>query len=156
MREIGIAFEETFNVEAEVGPPIVIGQGSGVGRRQLVPILSGKVTGPGGVKGVILPGGVDSQIIRPDGRCELSARYGIRMEDGASIYIENNGIRTVPPEYAEDVLAGRFVDPGLYYFRTVPRFETYSETYRWLCNFIFVCSALRLPDSVLLKYYRCA
>jgi hypothetical protein len=130
-----------------------VGQDEVVGRRQLIPILSGEVIG-NGFKGKVLPGGIDSQIIRPDGKCELSARYAIQLEDGAAIYIENNGIRTVPAEYAEAVKAGKFVAPELYYFRTVPIFEVYDERYKWLMNHLSICSATRLPDKVLLKFYK--
>ncbi|WP_462409482.1 DUF3237 domain-containing protein [Neobacillus sp. Marseille-QA0830] len=148
-----LGYEHVFSIEIEVGHPIVVGQDEVVGRRQLIPILSGKVSGRD-IKGTVLPGGIDSQIIRPDGKCELSARYAIQLEDGASIYIENNGIRTVPSEYVEDVKAGKFVDPELYYFRTVPQLEVYDEKYRWMMDCIFICYAKRLPDKVLLKFYK--
>ncbi|NTW71764.1 MAG: DUF3237 domain-containing protein [Eubacteriaceae bacterium] len=151
IKEIG--YEEVFSIKVTVDKPIVVGQDEIVGRRQLIPILSGEVTGKD-FNGKVLPGGVDSQIIRPDGRCELSARYAIQLDDGAGIYIENNGIRTVPPEYVADVKAGKFIDPELYYFRTVPTFETYSEKYQWLMNSVFVCSATRLPEHVLIKFYK--
>jgi len=105
-------------------------------------------------KGKVIPGGIDSQIIRPDGKCELSARYAIQLDDGATIYIENNGIRTVSEKYVEDVKAGKFVDPNNYYFRTVPTFETYEKKYKWMMNCIFVCYATRLPENVLLKFYK--
>jgi Protein of unknown function (DUF3237). len=145
--------EEVFSIEVKVDKPIVVGQDEVVGRRQLIPILSGEVKGDK-FKGVVLPGGVDSQIIRPDGKCELSARYGIKLEDGATIYIENNGIRTVPDEYIEAVKKGEFVDPNVYYFRTVPTFEVYDEKYRWMMKHLFICSATRLVDKVLLKFYK--
>jgi len=147
-KEIGI--EEVFSIAIVVDKPILVGQDDAVGRRQLIPILSGEVTG-NDFKGKVLPGGVDSQIVRPDGRCELSARYAIQLDDGATIYIENNGIRTVPVEYIEDVKAGKFVDPNVYYFRTIPSFETYNEKYKWMMNHVFVCYATRLPENVLLK-----
>ena len=150
-KEIGC--EEVFSITIVVDKPILIGQDDLVGRRQLIPILSGEVNG-NGFKGKVLPGGIDSQIIRPDGKCELSARYAIELDDGATIYIENNGIRTVPTEYIEDVKAGKFVDPKVYYFRTVPSFETYTEKYKWMMNQIFVCYATRLPENVLLKFYK--
>ena len=72
----------------------------------------------------------------------------------ATIYIENNGIRTVPDEYVEDVKVGKFVDPSVYYFRTVPTFETYDKKYKWMMNCIFICCATRLPENVLLKFYK--
>ena len=148
-----IGYEEIFTVEVAVDKPILVGQDNVVGRRQLIPILSGKVSGKD-FNGKVLPGGIDSQVIRPDGKCELSARYAIQLEDGAAIYIENNGIRTVPKEYVEAVKQGKFVDPNAYYFRTVPTFETYDEKYKWMMNSIFVCSAARLPETVLIKFYK--
>lgn len=151
IRKLGV--EEIFSIDVVVDKPILIGQDGIEGRRQLIPILSGKVTG-NGFNGKVLPGGIDSQIIRPDGKCELSARYSILLDDGASIYIENNGIRTVSIEHVKDVIEGKFVDPSLYYFVTVPKFETYDEKYKWMMDFIFICSATRLPESVLLKFYR--
>jgi hypothetical protein len=153
MDNTSVKFEELFDILIEVDTPIVVGQDEIVGRRQLIPILSGSVTG-NGFNGKILPGGIDSQIIRPDGKCELSARYAIKLDDGATIYIENNGIRTVPPKYVEAVKKGEFVDPKVYYFRTIPTFEVYDEKYRWLMNYTFFCSARRLPKNVLLKFYK--
>ncbi|QAA35054.1 DUF3237 domain-containing protein [Clostridium manihotivorum] len=146
-------YEEVFSITIAVDKPIVVGQDEVVGRRQLIPILSGEVSG-NGFKGKVLPGGIDSQIIRPDGKCELSARYAIELEDGATIYIENNGVRTVPPEYVDAVKSGKFVDPNAYYFRTIPIFETYTEKYKWMMDHIFVCYATRLPENVLLKFYK--
>lgn len=150
-KEVGL--EEIFSIEIKVDKPIVVGQDDIVGRRQLIPIISGEVRGKD-FNGKVLPGGIDSQIIRPDGKCELSARYAIQLDDGAAIYIENNGIRTVPAEYVEDVKQGKFVDPSVYYFRTVPTFETYNPKYKWLMDYIFVCYATRLPENVLLKFYK--
>jgi hypothetical protein len=146
-------YEEIFSITITVDKPIVVGQDDIVGRRQLIPILSGEVSGKN-FKGKVLPGGIDSQIIRPDGKCELSARYAIELEDGATIYIENNGVRTVPHEYIDAVKSGKFVDPNAYYFRTIPTFETYTKKYKWMMDHIFVCYATRLPENVLLKFYK--
>jgi hypothetical protein len=147
-------YEEVFSISIKVDKPIVVGQDEIVGRRQLIQILSGEVIG-NGFNGKVLPGGVDSQIIRPDGKCELSARYAIVLDDGETIYIENNGIRTVPDEYVNDVKDGKFIDPSVYYFCTTPKFEVYSMKYRWMLTYLFVCYAVRFPDRVLLKFYKC-
>jgi len=150
---IKIGYIEVFSILIVVDKPILVGQDAIVGRRQLIPILSGVVNGLD-FKGKVLPGGIDSQIIRPDGKCELSARYAIKLDDGATIYIENNGIRTVPLKYVEDVKAGKFVDSSVYYFRTIPIFETYNDKYKWMMNNLFVCYATRLPENVLLTFYK--
>lgn len=145
--------QEVFSVLIEVGQPIFVGQDEHVGRRQLIPILSGEVKGPD-FNGTVLPGGVDSQIIRPDGKCELSARYAIQLNNGATIYIENNGVRTVPLEYVEAIKKGEFIDPELYYFRTVPIFEVYHPKYNWMMNHVFICYAKRRSKQVELRFYK--
>lgn len=141
-----------FEIRVKVGPPILVGQDATTGRRQLIPILSGELVGDS-FRGTVLPGGVDSQVIRPDGTCELSARYGIELDDGSRIYVENNGIRTVPAEWVSSVVAGGFVDPSLYYFKTVPRFEVFDEKHQWLTKRLVICSAEREPAWVSLRFY---
>lgn len=152
-----INMKELFTISVEVGKPIVVGQDSVTGRRQLIPIISGEVTGVDiegdSFCGEVLPGGVDSQIIRTDGKCELSARYAVRLENGQSLYIENNGIRNVPKEYVQDVLQGRFVDPSLYYFATTPTFEVYCEELEWLTHHVLVCKAIREEEAVKITYF---
>ena len=146
-----------FTVECTAEKPIVVGQDRVNGRRQLIVCPTGTVTGhdPYGneFSGQMLGGAIDSQIIRPNGRCDLSARYAVRLDDGRSFYIQNDGMRTVPPEYAERVFNGEFVDPSLYYFVTTPKLEVYDESLRWMENHVFVCLAERMPSTVKIKYY---
>ena len=121
------SLKHSFLVKVVAEKPVVIGQDNIAGRRQLIPCPTGEFFGDDGTHGTVI-GCVDSQVIRPNGKCELSARYGIRLDDGRSFYIENNGFRSVPKEYAERVLNGEFVDPSLYYFATVPTFEIYDDS----------------------------
>lgn len=144
--------EEVFSIDISVNKPIVVGQDNVSGRRQLIEIIGGKVAGS--LSGKVLPGGVDSQIIRPDGFVELSARYAIELDSGQTVYIENNGIRRVAPEFAKEVAAGKIVDPKHVYFATVPQFEVYDEELGWLTKSVFICYAVRLPESVLLSFYQ--
>ena len=145
--------EEAFSITVKVDKPILVGQDEVVGRRQLIPILSGELTGKD-MHGEVLPGGVYSQIIRPNGKCDLSARYAVRLDNGMSFYIENNGFRTVPKEYVDIVKNGGFINPSLYYFCTTPTFEVYNEELRCLTETAFICKAKRLTDSVILKFYK--
>ena len=142
---------KSFTVKVAAEPPILVGQDEVYGRRQLIVCPTGTVEGD--ITGTLLPGAVDSQVIRPDSTCELSARYALALDGGGSVYIQNDGIRTVPDEYVEAVKAGQFVDPNLYYFCTTPRFEVYSRDLDWLTRKVFVCSATRHPDSVEIVYY---
>ncbi len=143
--------EKIFSIEVSVDPPVVVGQDEIHGRRQLIPISGGIVTGR--LTGKVLPGGVDSQIIRPDGFTELVARYAIQLDDGCSVYIDNAGVRRVDPAVAAEVANGKIADPKYVYFVTVPTFETYDSKYAWLEKSIFLCRGVRLPDKVLLNYY---
>lgn len=151
-RRIRMNGKKVFEISVKVDTPIVVGQDEISGRRQLIPILSGELKGDN-MHGVVLAGGVDSQVIRPSGICELSARYGVKLDDGSSFYVQNDGIRTVPDAYVEEVKQGKFIAPELYYFCTKPQFEVYGEELQWMLKKIFVCQATRLPDQVILEYY---
>ncbi len=129
-----------------VDAPVAIGE-TGQGLRRIVPILGGTVTGPR-LSGEILPGGADFQVIQADGYTTLEARYVLRLDDGALIYVVNNGIRFGPPEVMARIMRGDIVDPALVYFRTVPRFETAAPSYQWLTRPLFLASGARHPDRV--------
>lgn len=145
---------KAFEIRATVGKPILIGQGDKAGRRQLITITGGKIiAGALPYNGTVLPGGVDSQVVRPNGRAELSARYGVQLEDGRSFYIQNDGIRTVPPEHIQTVLSGGIAPADVYYCVTRPEFEIYDDSLADLENHVFVVNATRYPDSICLEYY---
>ena len=103
--------------------------------------------------GTVLDGGVDSQVVRPDGRAELSARYGVKLDDGRSFYIQNDGIRTVAPEHIKTVLSGGIAPADSYYCVTKPEFEIYDETLRVLRDRLFITYATRLPSLVIIEFY---
>ena len=136
---------------ASVAAPIEVGT-SAVGRRRVVPILGGEVTGPR-LQGRVLPGANDYQVIRSDSVLELQARYIIETADKALIFVENTGLREGPADVLARQAAGELVDPKLIYFRTVPRFETAAPTYQWLMRRIFICAGARFPDRVQVAFY---
>jgi len=135
-----------FSLAIKVGTPIVAGD-TGHGVRRIIPILGGEVRGEG-IKGTIFPCGADFQTIRPNGFTELEAKYAFEMDDGAIIYIENIGIRFGPKELLERIAKGEIVDPKSIYFRSVPKFETGSDKYRWLMENLFIGVGARHPDRV--------
>ncbi len=83
-----------FSLSLIVGTPTIVSRSPEYGKRQLIPILSGTLSGA--LSGHVLPGGVDSQVIDADGLCRLSARYAVETGDGDRFYIENNGLRRIP------------------------------------------------------------
>jgi hypothetical protein len=141
-----------FSLAIEVGAPIVAGD-LGHGVRRVIPILGGEVRGEG-IKGTIFPVGADFQTIRPNGFTELEAKYAFEIEDGAVVYIENIGIRFGPKELMDRIARGENVDPALIYFRSVPRFETGAEKYRWLMDNLFIGVGARHPDRVELDVHQ--
>ena len=135
-----------FSLAIRVGAPIVAGD-LGHGIRRITPILGGEVRGQG-IKGTILPVGADFQIVRPNGFTELEAKYAFEMDDGAIVYIENIGIRFGPKDLLDRIAQGEIVDPALIYFRSVPKFETGAQKYRWLMEHLFISVGARHPDRV--------
>ena len=135
-----------FSLAIKVGAPIIAGD-HGHGVRRVIPILGGEVSGEG-IKGTIFPVGADFQTIRPNGFTELEAKYAFELDDGAIVYIENIGIRFGAKELLDRIAKGETVDPALIYFRSVPKFETGSEKYRWLMENLFIGVGARHPDRV--------
>src|SRR5260370_33613380 len=135
-----------FTITAHIGEVTRAGElGHGVPR--IIPITGGTVKGDG-VNGKVCAFGADFQIIRPNELIELEAKYAFETDDGAVVYVENKGIRFGPIDLLQKLKRGEPVDPELIYFRTVPRFETGSEKYRWLMESIFIGSAARHADRV--------
>ena len=145
----GLVF--AFELRVQVGAPMELGQVPG-GRRRIVPILGGTFEGPD-LRGTILPGGADWQIVRADGVAQLEARYTLETDDGALVYVHNLGLRHGPPEVLARLAAGEAVDPSLYYMRTTPAFETGAERYRWLNKLVCVATGARRKDAVELDVY---
>ena len=101
----------------------------------------------------MLPGGADWQVIRSDGVADLDARYTLETADGALIYVRNRGYRHGPAEILRRLASGENVDPGRYYMRTTPRFETGDPRYAWLNRIICVASGARRRDAVELQVF---
>ena len=109
--------EAIFAADVLVGAPLTVGD-VGKGTRRIVPITGGEFSGPA-MRGKVLSGGADWQILRGDGVAELEARYTLQTDDGALIHMTFDGIR-------DDQASP---NP---YFRTLPRFETAEPKYSFL------------------------
>lgn len=141
-----------FELRATVAPPTEVGDVAH-GRRRIVAITGGTFEGPG-IKGKVVPGGADWQLIQPDGFSELDTRYTIETDKGQIIYVQNKGMRHAAPDVMKRLLAGERVDPSLVYFRTVPTFETSSPELQWLVRSVFVGVGERYPDDVRIRFWR--
>jgi hypothetical protein len=141
-----------FELRAQVGPPLVVGQVP-AGTRRIVQITGGTFDGPG-IKGRIVPGGADWQIVHADGFSDLDTRYTLETDKGQIIYVQNAGMRHAPPDISQKLLAGQPVDPSLVYFRTVPTFETSAPELQWLTRAIFIGIGERQPSDVIIRFWR--
>jgi len=141
-----------MELRVEVGTPVEVGNVAG-GRRRIISILGGTFAGPD-VRGAVLSGGADWQIVRGDGFTELDTRYTLRTDRDELIYIRNAGIRHAAPEIMQKLLAGERVDPALVYFRTVPVFETAAPRLQWLTRAIFVGDGERQPNLVIVRVWK--
>ena len=139
------------HVAVKIGAPQMIGAVL-TGERRIIPITGGRFEGAK-MRGEILSGGADWQIVAADGTAMLEARYTLRTDDGALIYVRNNGFRHGPPEVLAAIARGEQVDPIKYYFRASPTFETGDKKYAWLNRIICVCSGVRTKEEVLLDFY---
>lgn len=110
------------------------------GNRNVIPITGGTFEGPN-IKGTILCGGADYQMMSHDGsRNRLEAIYNLRTDDGTYIHIRNRGIVTDN------------------YFFCAPVFEAPSNSkYAWLNNAIFVCRPITFKKGgIVLRVWQVA
>ena len=140
-----------FTITAHIGGVTSAGD-IGAGVRRVIPIIGGEVRGA--INGKVCAFGADFQIIRPNELIELEAKYAFETDDGAVVYVENKGIRFGPVELLQKLKRGEPVDPKLIYFRTVPKFETGAEKYRWLMENLFIGSAARHADRVVIDVHQ--
>ena len=147
-----LATRYVFTITAHIGDVTSAGD-VGFGVRRIIPITGGDVRGEN-LNGKVCPFGADFQIIRPNELIELEAKYAIETDDGAVIYVENKGLRFGPIDLLLQLKRGEPVDPRLIYFRTVPKFETGAEKYRWLMESLFIGSAARHADRVVVDVHQ--
>ena len=147
-----LATKYVFTLTVRIGEVTSAGE-TGHGVRRIIPILGGEVRGAE-VNGKVCAFGADFQIIRPNELIELEAKYAFETDDGAVVYVENTGIRFGPVDLLQKLKRGEPVDPELIYFRTAPKFETGSEKYRWLMENLFIGSAARHADRVVIDVHQ--
>src|SRR4030095_10138585 len=122
------------------------------GIRSIVPVAGGDFEGPR-LRGKVLPGGGDWLLVRSDGVLERDLRITLETEDHALIDMRFQGLRHGPADVIAALGRGEVVDPARYYFRTLPRFETSTETYGYLNRVNTVGMGEARPDGAIHKIY---
>ena len=123
------------------------------GIRKVVPITGGSFEGPN-IKGTVVAGGYDWQLLRADDVTEIDAGYMLQTDDGDLITITNTGLRHGPPEVMQRLAKGEDVDASAYYFRSIPVFETSNTEYAWLMRSVFIATGTRKAKQVLIDVWR--
>ena len=82
--------EFMWDAKVKIANMINVGE-SKRGIVRVIPITGGTFAGPK-IKGEVLPGGEDSQLVRPDGDTELNARYLLKTDDGYVIQVTNKAL----------------------------------------------------------------
>lgn len=140
-----------FRLEVQVAAPVDLGVVGGEHRR-IVPILSGTIEGPD-IRGTVLEGGADFQVLHADGRQALEARYGVETDDGARLYVDNRGLRAGSDEDLARIAKGERVDPARIYFRSQPQIFAPAGPWEWLNTRMFVGVGERAPLGVRLDVF---
>jgi len=146
-----ISPQPIFRIHCELANILDIGPAP-LGHRRVVNILGGPVTGAR-LNGRVLPGGADWQIVGAGGMLDLHARYTLESDAGALVQVESKGMRHAPPDILARLARGEDVDPALYYFRTVMRFETAHPSTDWLNRSLGLARGAREKNAVRLDVY---
>jgi hypothetical protein len=136
--------EFVYEAVVDLEPTLQLGQ-SPFGERRMVPILGGTFEGPG-LKGKVMPGGADRQLVRRDGATALDAVYELQTHDGAIISIRNR------------VLSRPLKEPqqGRYAFSTIDIVAP-DGPYGWLNDYVYVGTLNSLRPAraaVVIRVYR--
>jgi hypothetical protein len=94
-----------------------------------------------------LVSGNDWQSLRTDSCIKLDVRLLLKTTDGALIVMTYTCLRAGPPGIIEKLEKGELVDPGSYYFRMTPIFETAAPQYDWINRIIAVGAGHSLPEG---------
>ena len=143
--------QHVADFDVELAPVTEMGDGRG-GRRRIIPIVGGRVSGPR-FRGEILDVGADWQTVFSTGLAELDTRYAFRTDDGAVIEIINYGYWHGAENVMKRIAAGEDVDPSSYYMRTHARLETGHPDYQWVNKTLFVGVGGRFRSNVRLSLY---
>lgn len=122
------------------------------GHRYWVPIDGGEFEGEA-MRGIVLPDGLESAWMRPDGTKEFDIQMTLKTDDDALIRMRYRGL-TRADAVANQHLNQRDEIPfSAYYLRTVPRFETAAPKYLWLNSIIAVAQTRKMKIGPIHKVF---
>lgn len=144
----GVATRHLFSLRLPPGGMHPVGKIATGERRVGLVSPQGTFTGER-LRGVVLPGGSDWLLIRPEGTVTMDTRIVLETDDKALIAFAYQGLRHGPPEIMAKLARGEPVDPSEYYMRIVGTFETAAPQYEWLNRTLCVGTGTRPPEAAL-------
>ena len=141
-----------FDIVIDLEPRLDFGVGP-LGHRIFFGAAGGSFEGPR-LRGEVLAGGGDWTLFRANGAMALDVRLTLRTHDDALVLMTYGGRWIVPPNLRaemSDPATRHQVDPALYYFRTIPLFETGSKEYAWLNDIVCVGSGYLVEGGIAYK-----
>jgi hypothetical protein len=133
-----------FVLRETVPPLLVVGETPN-GFRRIGLVQGGSFEGER-LSGEVVSGN-DWQTVRHDSCTKLDVRLILRTRDEALIVMTYTVLRAGPAEIMQRLDRGEAPDPGTYYFRMSPMFETSAKKYDWLNRIISVGVGTRLADG---------
>ena len=134
--------EFVYESIVDLAPTLQLGV-SPLGDRRMVPITGGTFEGPG-LRGTVLAGGADRQLVRRDGSVNLDAVYELQTDDGVIISVRNR------------VLSRRPKDAPAYVFSNI-ELTAPEGRYNWLNDYVYVGTLNSLRPqraAVVIRAYR--
>jgi Protein of unknown function (DUF3237) len=129
----------------EAVPPLLVVGDTPNGFRRIGLVQGGSFVGER-LSGEVVSGN-DWQTVRNDSCTKLDVRLVLRTNDGALIVMTYIVLRAGPRDVMERLDKGEAPDPGTYYFRMSPMFETSAKKYDWINRIISVGVGNRLADG---------
>ncbi|KAE8146747.1 hypothetical protein BDV25DRAFT_161873 [Aspergillus avenaceus] len=149
--------ELDFRMSIKMNPRVAVGQ-SIWGQRDWVTFVGGQWAGRWG-KGIVLPGGQDSQIVTKESATSLRASYMLQTADDppAFIIVKANGWLTGAKDVLDKVNDPNVADtinPNTYKYRINLSMETGDERYAFLNTLMWVGSGCRRGHEVIFDAFR--
>jgi hypothetical protein len=147
-----IQLQHLFELKLWVEPIVEIGQ-TPYGQRRISPIKGGSFQGERLSGHVHASPAGDWLLVRNDGVLTLNVRITLECEDHALIYMSYEGLRHGPQEVMDKLAKGEPVEPGSYYFRMAPKFETASPQHAYLNKMLAIATGHRDPVGPTYQVY---
>ena len=153
--------ELDFRISLKLNPKVPVGSSSASlsGQRNWISIIGGQWAGRWG-KGIVIPGGQDSQITYKDYSTSVSAHFLVQTNDDppAMIIVKTKGWWTGAKDVMEkihsDPMEADIVAASQYKFRVNIELESGDERYIFLSTQMWIGSGCRRVNEIVFDSYR--